>query len=156
MTEQFSRSEGEWNGVEYEGSADKFKTFLGRASTCRPIFASHSSTSHTQSTQGSRTSASSGSSRQRVVLLEDLPNILHSATQASFHAALEEFVEAPDGGAAPLVIIISDAGLRGEGTEEGGGARWKSRSKEAMDVRNVLPPTLLRSSYVTQIKCVPS
>ena len=159
MAEQFSRSEGEWNGIEYEGSADKFRTFLGRASTCRPIFTSQSSTSQTQSTQGSRMSVSSasssgaGSSRQRVILLEDLPNILHSATQTSFHAALEDFVETPDGGAAPLVIIISDAGLRGEDGEERG-ARWKSRSKEAMDVRNVLPPNLLRSPYVTQIKCV--
>ncbi|KAI1798450.1 P-loop containing nucleoside triphosphate hydrolase protein [Ganoderma leucocontextum] len=160
MAEQFSRSEGEWNGIEYEGSADKFRTFLGRASTCRPIFASQSSTPQTQSTQGSRISASSasststGSSRQRVILLEDLPNILHSATQSSYHAALEDFVEAPDGGAAPLVLIISDAGLRGEDGEEGG-ARWKSRSKEAMDVRNVLPPTLLRSPYVTQINFNP-
>ncbi|PIL27277.1 hypothetical protein GSI_10424 [Ganoderma sinense ZZ0214-1] len=156
MAEQFSRSEGEWNGIEYEGSADKFRTFLGRASTCRPIFASQSSTSHTQSTQGSRISSSSasstgaGSSRQRIILLEDLPNVLYPPTQSSFHAALEDFVDTPDRGAAPLVIIISDAGLRGEDAEDGG-ARWKSRSKEAMDVRNVLPPNLLRSPYVTQI-----
>ena len=161
MDEQFSRSDGDWNGVEYEGLVDKFRTFLTRASTCRPIFPSQTSASHTRSTQGSRTSqvqASSSSSsrgasssRRKVILLEDLPNILHPATQSSFHAALDDFVRAPDGGVSPLVIIVSDAGLRGEDAEEGG-ARWRSRSKDAIDVRNVLPPHLLDSPYVTQIK----
>ena len=162
MDEQFSRSDGDWNGVEYEGLVDKFRTFLTRASTCRPIFSSQTSASHTQSTQGSRTSqvpASSSSSsrgasssRRQVILLEDLPNILHAATQSSFHAALDDFVRAPDGGVSPLVIIVSDAGLRGEDAEEGG-ARWRSRSKDAIDVRNVLPPHLLNSPYVTHTKC---
>ena len=161
MDEQFSRSDGDWNGIKYEGLVDKFRMFLTRASTCRPIFPSQTSASHTQSTQGSRTSqvpasgssssCGASSSRRQVILLEDLPNILHPATQSSFHAALDDFVRAPDGGVSPLVIIVSDAGLRGEDAEEGG-ARWRSRSKDAIDVRNVLPPHLLNSPYVTQIK----
>ncbi|TBU21777.1 P-loop containing nucleoside triphosphate hydrolase protein [Dichomitus squalens] len=164
MDERFSRSEGDWDGVEYEGLAEKFRTFLTRASTCRPIFVSQTQSSQTQSTQGSRTSqippsgssssTSASSSRRRVILLEDLPNILHPATQASFHLALDDFVATPDGGVSPLIIIISDAGLRGEDAEEGG-ARWRSRSKEAIDMRNVLPPHLLNSPYVTQISFNP-
>ena len=32
MDEKFSRSAGDWNGVEYEGLSDKFRSFLQRAS----------------------------------------------------------------------------------------------------------------------------
>ncbi|KAI0746491.1 P-loop containing nucleoside triphosphate hydrolase protein [Daedaleopsis nitida] len=167
--EQYSRSEDSSDWVEYESLAEKFQAFLARAATCRPLLMSLSAhgPDGTQSTQNSRssqvdpsTSSSSmsingaQSSRHRVVLLEDLPNILHAPTQASFHAALEAFVATPEAGTSPLVIIISDAGLRGEGGDSDG-PRWRSRGNEAMDVRNVLPPSLLSSPYVMQISFNP-
>lgn len=89
----------------------------------------------------SATSTTPASHRRQVILLEDLPNILHASTQASFHTALEAFVNSHDSAVAPLVIVISDTGLRGEEPEDGGGTRWRSKSKEAMDVRSVLPPS---------------
>ena len=158
MDEQFSRSEDSWNGSAYESLSEKFQTFLTRAASCRPLFAPSSMTPHgSQSTQSSRTSQVSGASTQfsgrRIILLEDLPNILHAPTQTSFHDALEAFVAAHEASVVPLVLIISDAGLRGEGAE-GDVPRWRSRGKEAMDVRNVLPPSLLNSPYVVQITYV--
>ncbi|KAI0353325.1 hypothetical protein OH77DRAFT_1483691 [Trametes cingulata] len=168
MDEHFSRDpDSDSSFVEYEGLSDKFQAFLTRASSCRPIFSSQPSAQPTSS-QASRSSqlppSSSSSSttatpaasppKRQLILLEDLPNILHPATQASFHAALEAFVASPEGSVAPLVIIISDAGVRGENPEEDI-PRWKSRTKEAMDVRNVLPPSLLHSPYVTQISFNP-
>ncbi|KAI0634894.1 Rad17-domain-containing protein [Trametes polyzona] len=150
-------------GLEYEGLSEKFQAFLARASSCRPIFSSPPrATPSSQSSVFSQLPPSGSSStigtssppKRQLILLEDLPNILHPATQASFHASLEAFASSPDAGVAPLVIIISDAGLRGENPEEEG-SRWRSRSKEAMDVRNVLSPSLLHSPYVTQISFNP-
>ncbi|CDO73910.1 hypothetical protein BN946_scf185016.g67 [Trametes cinnabarina] len=173
MDEHFARDPDStiagWSGVEYEGLSEKFQAFLTRASSCRPLFSCrpHTQTSPLQSSQKSSSSSASVTgfststspstcpSKRQLILLEDLPNILHPPTQVEFHAALEAFVASPEGGVAPLVIIISDAGLRGEGAEDEGGSRWKSRGKEVVDVRNVLPASLLRSPYVTQISFNP-
>ncbi|KAH9896590.1 Rad17 cell cycle checkpoint protein-domain-containing protein [Cubamyces lactineus] len=140
-------------GVEYEGLSEKFQAFLARASNCRPLFPSTSSSQSLSQSTASSSAPRSSPSNSQLIVLEDLPNILHPATQASFHAALESFVASPGGSVAPLIIIISDAGLRGEVEDEN--ARWKSRGKEAMDVRNVLPPSLLHSPFVTQISFNP-
>ena len=162
MDEHFARTEDGWNGVEYEGLSEKFRSFLMRAASCRPIFASTPSTlqdsQSTRSLRSSRavpstvapTSGAPSSSRRQVILLEDLPNILHQPTQEAFHSALEAFVASPDC-VAPIVLIVSDAGLRGE-DEDADGARWKSRGKDAIDVRNVLSHNLLNSPCVRQIK----
>ncbi|TFY52729.1 hypothetical protein EVJ58_g9851 [Rhodofomes roseus] len=172
---------GEWG--PYEGLSDKFRNFLARASSCRSVFGTQVVPLHSQSPAPSqlqshsrsstlsqsqpRSSASAPASqssapstsaarpfdKRQVILLEDLPNILHPGTQAAFHAALEAFVSLPDTSTAPLVLIVSDAGLRGEDTEaDGAGAStsWR-RAKEAVDIRSVLPSQLLGSPYVTQI-----
>lgn len=159
--------------MEYESIVDKFRNFLTRAGTCQSVFSSGQvlKSHHTRSSQSSRPLAQ-GSSRpnassqtltaqssiapdrkRHVILLEDLPNILHPGTQASFHSAIEEFVSLPATSVAPLVIIVSDAGLRGEDVENDGGS-WR-RGKEAVDVRNVLPPSLINSPYVTQVRFNP-
>ena len=159
--EHFPAGKDDWGYTEYEGLAEKFRTFLTRAASCRSLFATSEITSHgTQSTQSSRASqlptsasaSSSSSARRQLILLEDLPNILHAGTQVSFHAALEGFAAVSEGSVAPLVIVISDAGLRGERAEEDG-SQWRMRNKEAINVRNVLPPSLLNSPYATQIRC---
>ncbi|KAI8970634.1 Rad17-domain-containing protein [Trametes punicea] len=165
MDEHFTRdpdsTSADWTTVEYEGLFEKFRAFLTRASSCRPIFSSQSSTqSSSQASELPPSSSSSSraskalSAQQQLILLEDLPNILHPSTRASFQSSLESFVSSSEGGVAPLVIIISDAGLRGEGLEDDN-SKWKSRSKEALDVRNVLPPSLLHSPFVTQISFNP-
>jgi len=53
----------------------------------------------------------------------------------------------------PLVIIISDSGLRGENVDEiwdgGGSTRWSK--KEIIDIRSALGADLFHSPYVTHI-----
>ncbi|KAI0916087.1 hypothetical protein AcV7_007186 [Taiwanofungus camphoratus] len=178
MDERFARDDepgvdGE-EPMQYESLADKFRTFLARASSCNTIFtgaapsgstaplssssqasqSSHSSKPATQIHDQPRFSTPTAAStvksqaRRQIILLEDLPNILHPGTQAAFQAALEGFATVPVPGA-PLVIIISDTGLRGEDGGDDTGT-WRTR-KEAVDVRSVLPPALLSSPYVTQI-----
>lgn len=97
--------------------------------------------------------ASQSSPKKQVILLEDLPNILHPETQKSFHGILKSFVLSGTP-ITPLVIIMSDAGTRGESRDEsiaqGGG--WGG--KDTVDVRSVIPKDLLGGPYLTQIRLV--
>ncbi|KAF8811186.1 P-loop containing nucleoside triphosphate hydrolase protein [Phlegmacium glaucopus] len=130
----------------YEGIFTRFEAFLTRASTCQNIFTNVD----TQLSQS--TTATKSTPRRHIILLEDLPNILHARTQAQFHEALNSLVaSAPANPAVPLVIIISDAGMRGEATDEriaGGSGRNKM---QIVDVRTVLSKDLLGGPYVTEI-----
>lgn len=128
----------------YEGIFTKFEAFLTRASTCQNIFAN-------LDTQPSQ-SKTAKSPRRHIILLEDLPNILHPRTQAQFHEALNSLVvAAPVNPAVPLVIVISDAGMRGEASDEriAAGSEWNKM--QVVDVRTVLSKHLLGGPYVTEI-----
>ena len=118
----------------------KFEIFLSRASTCRPLPAQSGSTSNAQA---------SGSSAQQVVLLEDLPNILHGQTLIAFHDCLNAFLASAPG--IPIVIIVSDASVRAEDRDEGYGRGWYG-NRDVMNVRTVLPSHILNGPYATQIK----
>ncbi|EPQ51476.1 hypothetical protein GLOTRDRAFT_48731, partial [Gloeophyllum trabeum ATCC 11539] len=126
--------------ADYEGAMDKFQAFAARASSCRPVFSSAPS-------QSSQSNLSS--SKHQLILLEDLPNVAHAQTQERFHAILEGLVHSPS--LIPVVVVVSDAGERGESGEDVGFASGPSR-REAVGVRSVVPPGLLRSPYATEIK----
>ncbi|KAH9475883.1 Cell cycle checkpoint protein RAD17 [Psilocybe cubensis] len=134
----------ESNTSDYEGLFTKFEAFLARASTCHNIFAS---------------SSAQKSKNRRIILLEDLPNILHSKTQTQFHEALHALVSAQSANPVPVVIIISDSGLRGEATDErraeAGGWGWGKDKTQIIDVRTVLPKDLLGGQFVTEISFNP-
>ncbi|KAF8908184.1 Rad17 cell cycle checkpoint protein-domain-containing protein [Gymnopilus junonius] len=149
---------------DYEGLFTKFEAFLTRASTCQSIFdhpAANSNSIPSSSTQ-TQTSKPQQQQHRRIILLEDLPNILHPPTQTKFHDALTALVSAPPSSPpVPLVIIVSDAGMRGEmgddgergagaGTEIGTGS-WRGSRDKVMDVRSVLPRSLVGGPYVTEI-----
>lgn len=120
---------------------------------CHSIF-SESSTS--------KPSSPSTVAPKHIILLEDLPNILHPEIQAQFHSALRAFVESTSQSntPVPIVIVISDATIRGETRDEslmnGGGAgyAWGREKSDILDIRTVLPRDLLRGPYVTQIAFV--
>ncbi|KAG2117372.1 Rad17 cell cycle checkpoint protein-domain-containing protein [Suillus discolor] len=154
-----------WMGTE--ALFDKFQAFLTRASSCYNIFATSSAIvsmqpqSHSQSKFLSQSStpslpstSSSRPSNRHLILLEDLPNILHLPTQARFHDALQSLCSSSESGP-PVVIIISDSGLRGENAynddawDGAGGARWSK--KETIDIRSLLGADLSTSPYVTRI-----
>lgn len=118
---------------------DKFVTFLARASSCSNIFPTQT--------------PSSSSKSKKLILLEDLPNILHHGTQERFHDALRVLISSAP--SVPVVVIISDEGKRGEVVDErmevgtsAGGGRW---GKDSVDIRAVIPPELLGGPYVMQI-----
>ncbi|KAH9060573.1 Rad17-domain-containing protein [Lactarius vividus] len=88
---------------------DVFATFLARAGAYTSIFTS---------------------ARQKLVLVEDLPNILHPAIRARFHDALRTHVEHGPS-VAPVVLVVSDAGLCVEASSNG-----------SSNARAVVPPGL--------------
>ena len=92
--------------------------------------------------------------RRQIVLLEDLPNVLHQGTKEAFHSALRRVVDSPIAPSSPVVIVISDAGTRGEDSEAADGmglSGWKGKGRDTLDVRTVLPSSVLLSQYTTQI-----
>ena len=89
-----------------------------------------------------------------MILLEDLPNVLHIDTREQFQDILRLFVqrEIPKNGEyVPLVLIMSDAGTRGELEDIGGSSSFRGR-KEVLEIRSALPPDLLSAPYVTHIR----
>jgi cell cycle checkpoint protein len=148
--------------VSYESVMDKFKEFLKRALTCQSIFGSNVSTISSSQTMSQNSAASQPSkassgmvARGHIILLEDLPNVLHAPTQDSFHSALSSFVLSEMVQPIPIVIILSDAGVHGEHGNDnefgGSGGFWK-RNKDVIDIRTVIPKSLFGGPYVTQIE----
>ena len=119
----------------------KFQTFLTRASSCRPLPSMHNSTPSSMHIPS-----------RKIILLEDLPNILHAGTADAFHAALQDYITSPSD--VPIVLVISDAGTRGEDPEDNavGGRAWGQWRKETIDVRSVIPNTILNSPYFREIQ----
>lgn len=146
-----------YDGLEYEGRSDKFQNFLARASYCSSVLDTATFLSQSQAPRSSSSRPSEPQTQgaayhsRRIILLEDLPNILHPPTRTAFHSSLEEIVYQPV--ASPIVIIISDAGMRGEGDADGvsSSLRWKSRDMDIVDIRTVLPSSLLNSPYISHI-----
>ncbi|KAG8931741.1 Cell cycle checkpoint protein rad17 [Tulasnella sp. 418] len=133
------------DSLEYESLVTKFQTFLDRATSYESLRLGPSSSStskrpdqfHAQSTH--------------IILFEDLPNILHIPTREAFHTALTAFAKAEEMPSAPIVIVISDTGLRGEAGDDdllsSNSYGWRSRNaSEVVDVRTVIPPDILKNT----------
>ncbi|KAI0317547.1 Rad17 cell cycle checkpoint protein-domain-containing protein [Amylostereum chailletii] len=138
---------------DWESAMDKFETFLGRVGSYRSVFDATNTVVKSRKPSSQSRSQSQPQLKKppskTIILLEDLPNILHPGTRARFHDALKARVMAS--AQVPIVVVISDAGVRGEDEEPGvrstGG--WAKR-QEAVDVRTVLPPGL-GAAYSTEI-----
>jgi cell cycle checkpoint protein len=140
----------QWITTDFEGEAQmqKFEAFLKRVSACASILGDPRMPVAVGSSSHTPRSGSVDPTR-RIILLEDIPNVLHAPTQLAFHSALESLIDST----VPVVIIVSDSGVRGEDAEHVGSGGW--RGGEVVDVRTVLGP-LLSGPYVTQIAWVVS
>jgi cell cycle checkpoint protein len=120
---------------------DKFETFLARAGNYRSVFSSGA-------VKGSL--GSNPTPRNTMVLLEDLPNILHPGIRDRFHSAVQRHVQTSS---VPVVIVVSDTGVRGEGDDIGAGhSRW-SKADEVINRRTIVPPEL-GAAHITEIVSV--
>ncbi|KAG6868583.1 hypothetical protein C0993_000848 [Termitomyces sp. T159_Od127] len=133
----------------------KFEVFLNRASTCHNLFSAPIFKATDPATLSSQLSqASALPPKRHIILLEDLPNLLHPATQSQFHSSLQSLVTFPvSNPPVPVIVIISDAGVRGEITDErmSNGGSWIKSRDGIMDIRTVFPRELLGGPFVTQI-----
>jgi cell cycle checkpoint protein len=123
----------------------KFHAFVKRASSCSNIFQFPTLFPISEGTPPPSSKEVISNAKPRVILLEDLPNILHQPTQVAFHSELQSLIEA----IVPVVVIVSDTGLRGEDLD------GISKRNEVIDIRTVLGP-LTGSPYVTRISQVSS
>ncbi|QRW20594.1 cell cycle checkpoint Rad17 [Rhizoctonia solani] len=141
---------------DYESATTKLASFLERAG----VYGSLSLKAIRDSTPDPESKGKERrlESKHKILLLEDFPSISHPRVRGAFHAALTRFAEAVPPSTAvsslvypPLVLIISDAGLRADDTSP----YSNSHRDDVLDIRSVLPPALLGSHYVTQIKFNP-
>lgn len=122
----------------FESLSTKFRNFLARTSTYTSLdFDSAPSTSIRS---------------RRLILIEDLPNLHHESTKEAFHSSLEDFVQTSVTFSCPLVLIVSDDGIRGETDSDAQRTRGKS---DSVSIRTVLSKSLQESPYVTTIPSVP-
>ncbi|KAF8634027.1 hypothetical protein AX17_004292 [Amanita inopinata Kibby_2008] len=138
----------------YETLMVKFETFFNRASNCQSLLTTSSLKTHATSSQSSQTPRSSNVPGRRIVLLEDLPNVLHPDTQARFHVILRGLVDGPPvDQPVPVVIIISDAQTRGEDSDEfiAYSRTRNGQGDGVINIRTVFPRDLLNGPYVTEI-----
>ncbi|KAG6888227.1 hypothetical protein C0992_009277 [Termitomyces sp. T32_za158] len=134
----------------------KFEVFLNRASTCHNLFSAPLSKATDSASQSSQSSVLAP--KRHVILLEDLPNLLHPTTQSHFHSALQSLVILPvSNPPVPLIVIISDAGVRGEINDErmANGGGWIKTRDEIVDIRTVFPREFLGGPFLTQISFNP-
>ncbi|KAF8625498.1 hypothetical protein AX15_005346 [Amanita polypyramis BW_CC] len=144
----------------YEALMTKFEAFFNRASNClSPLdYIPPSNTAQPTQARSSPCDGPRARSGRRIILLEDLPNVLHVDTQARFHTILRACVEmSPSDPPVPVVIIISDTQTVGEANDErvARGRRRNADGEGVVDIRTVLPRDLIGGPYVTQIRFNP-
>ncbi|KAG6861179.1 hypothetical protein C0995_002986 [Termitomyces sp. Mi166 len=133
----------------------KFEAFLNRASTCHNLFSDPISKVTDLASQSSQSSVVPP---KHVILLEDLPNLLHPTTRSQFHSTLQALVTLPvSNPPVPVIVIISDTGVRGEVTDErmASGGGWTKEKEGIVDIRTVFPRDLLSGPFVIQISYNP-
>ncbi|KAG8943249.1 Cell cycle checkpoint protein rad17 [Tulasnella sp. 424] len=162
----------DFSSDDYESLSLKFQTFLERASSYHTLSFTPTQVSSSFSLSSSQPTGKVSpmpppppatiprqGGRRQLILIEDLPNIIHHSTRESFHATLTSFANAPETPACPLVFIVSNAGSRGEAKDErlagGGGGRMNKEMDDGVDVRSVIPKELLNGPYVIEIQFNP-
>ncbi|KAJ4474461.1 Rad17 cell cycle checkpoint protein-domain-containing protein [Lentinula aciculospora] len=145
--------------VSDDGLFTKFRLFLERASQCQNIFNSYSSYNQRKRphlSSSSSTSSLNSTLTRRIILLEDIPNILHSSTRSQFHDVIRSLIENADSNPVPIVIILSDSGIRGEaGDERLTNGAWERDQDGAVDIRTILPKDVLQGPFVDEIRFNP-
>lgn len=88
-----------------------------------------------------------------MILLEDLPNVNHPPTRASFIAALDAFLRQSGEHNTPLILIMSDTIPRlDEWGAEGSSRSYRDRVDATLTVRNLIPPSIRRDVGFTNIE----
>ncbi|KAI8138601.1 Rad17 cell cycle checkpoint protein-domain-containing protein [Fennellomyces sp. T-0311] len=122
----------QWDGnQDYESTMTKFENFVRRATQLQPL------------TDPNATN----SDQRRIILLDDIPDLMSDTARSRFHGLIESHLSDPR----PflIVIIVSEAWMQTE-------SRWKHFSETRLTgVRDVLSPALVDSPRCTVIEFNP-
>ncbi|CEH15783.1 Checkpoint RAD17-RFC complex, RAD17/RAD24 component [Ceraceosorus bombacis] len=135
----------------------RFEEFLTKAARFSSL--SFSQTPEGASSTSLQSSTQAAPCRRRVILVEDLPNITHSATKHAFRAALEMFIyrPLPAGQHTPLILIVSDVTPRldAEAWLTSGNASWKDRSSATLGLRELVNEQVRHNPAFAEIRFNP-
>ncbi|CAE6422536.1 unnamed protein product, partial [Rhizoctonia solani] len=124
---------------DYESATTKLASFLERAG----VYGSLTLNAISNPVSGSsKSDQKRPESKHKILLLEDFPSLSHPRVRSAFHAALIRFAEATPPSSTttssltypPLILIISDAGLRADDTSP----YSSSHRDDVLDIRAVL------------------
>lgn len=94
------------------------------------------------------------SSSRRILLLEDLPNVSHAPTRASFNNALAAFLHQSEEQDIPLIIILSESvpRLDDQIAEGSPGRGFRERNEATLTFRTLIPERIRSSVAFTHIE----
>lgn len=131
------------DGAGGESTVAQFTSFLSRAGMAPALdfgpdsISTSLPESSTSTSQSSSSQAPSTTTRKRLILLEDLPNVSHYPTKLALRSALMQFLKSPRV-TCPLVLIISEAlarpGVGPEAESVGGDGAIRGESVDARSV----------------------
>ncbi|TIB75843.1 checkpoint protein Rad24 [Wallemia mellicola] len=120
------------NEDEYgESTSKRFSNFLGKSATYKPL------------------SFDNERSNKQLILVEDLPNVLEYTTREASHDALRGHCLDGRTPNVPIVIIVSDSGVRGTGGNAD--EMVQTTNRDVVDARMVVPRDILDGPFCTTI-----
>ena len=135
---------------------DEFPSFLARAGAMSSL--TFTSATNPDSVSPPSKKVKANSTRKKVILVEDLPNIFTSdSTRINFRNALHTFVASnrPSTIVIPLIIIISEALSRESNENEFAFGAVANAWQSNVTPRTVLPLEILKGGKCTEIKFNP-
>ncbi|WFD45066.1 RFC checkpoint protein Rad17 [Malassezia psittaci] len=134
---------------EWQSAMDRFSAFVFQAQRYPML------TLQPRSAQPSQNEARGN--RRKVILLEDLPNVMHEATRFRFQDVLEHAINQPSN--VPIVMIVSDTVSRTDDDDNLGyltsSSSWKSRQENRWDVHTILPKQVRMHAAYAEIRFNP-
>ncbi|KAJ3253648.1 Cell cycle checkpoint protein rad17 [Chytriomyces hyalinus] len=84
---------------------------------------------------------------KKLILIEDLPNLSHTATRTLFHAVLQSHVQSQSAVVYPIVLILSDTVASSSDHSD-----WRASSFESgLNLKNLVPENVRTSSGFSRI-----
>ncbi|KAJ1955250.1 RFC checkpoint protein Rad17, partial [Linderina pennispora] len=142
--------------IDEVGVVEQFAAFLKRAERYTPLQLDASG-----EVSGSRGSAPS--TRGQIVLVDDLPNILHRDTRESFRSALLRFISIPARQSFPLVIVVTESFSTQDLLDDASRRSWRLRDDDKSAntevatwcASDIIPSAVYSSAYCQSIKFNP-
>ncbi|KAJ2091418.1 hypothetical protein IW138_001877 [Coemansia sp. RSA 986] len=103
--------------------------------------------------------AASGRYRNKIIMIDDLPNVGHRDTRDAFTTALRRFIATPANQSFPMVIVVTECfsmhQMLGDHDESTTKYRTGSSDDTVWSASDIIPPSVYQSQYCQAIKFNP-